>query len=96
MGLNVQIFFTITISPLNKGEDLFIRIDTGDELLMHHYCTLKLKLDSIQWKHSSSPTAAKFKVILSSTGKVVYTMFWDSQEVLLIYLQRLSENVKSC
>jgi hypothetical protein len=38
----------------------------------------------MQWKHPSSLLAKKFKVMSTpSAGKVMLTMFWDSQGVLL-------------
>jgi hypothetical protein len=37
---------------------------------------------SVQWKHPSSPSAKKLKVTPSG-GKVMLTVFWESQGVLL-------------
>jgi hypothetical protein len=48
----------------------------------------------VQWKHASSQSANKFKVT-PSAGKVMFTVFWDSQGVLLAHFQKHSENVNS-
>jgi hypothetical protein len=40
------------------------------------------QVGSIQWKHPSSPVAKKFKK-QPSAGKLMLTIFWDSQEPIL-------------
>jgi hypothetical protein len=45
-------------------------------------------------KHPSPPSTKKFKVT-PSTGKVVFTVFWDSQEILFAHFQKRGENVNS-
>jgi len=37
----------------------------------------------MQWKHATSPSRRKFKV-QASAGKVMCTIFWDAEGVLLI------------
>jgi hypothetical protein len=49
---------------------------------------------SMQWKHPSSPPTKKFKVP-PIAGKVMLTVFWDSQGVLLAHFQKRGENVNS-
>jgi hypothetical protein len=51
---------------------------------------------SMQWKHSSSPSRStkKFKV-MQSAGKVMLTLFWDSQGVMLAHFQNRDANVNS-
>jgi hypothetical protein len=44
----------------------------------------------MQLKHPSSPSTKKFKV---SARKVMFTVFYDSQGVILAYFQKLGENV---
>jgi histone-lysine N-methyltransferase SETMAR len=48
----------------------------------------------MQWKHPSLLSTKKFKVT-PSAGKVMLTMFWDSQGVLLAHFQKRGENVNS-
>jgi histone-lysine N-methyltransferase SETMAR len=43
---------------------------------------------------SNSPSTIKFKVIPSG-GKVMLTMFWDSQAVLLAHFQKCGKNMNS-
>jgi hypothetical protein len=59
------------------------RIVTGDESWLHHYKP-DSKRASMKWKHPSSPSTRKFKVTPPAV-KVILTMFWDSQEVLLAH-----------
>jgi hypothetical protein len=66
---------------------------TRDESGVYHYQP-ESKRASIQWKLPSSLSAIKFKVT-PSAGKVVLTVFWDSQRVLLAHFQKRSENVNS-
>jgi histone-lysine N-methyltransferase SETMAR len=48
----------------------------------------------MQWKHPSSPSTRKFKVTRTpSAGKVMLTVFWDSQGVLLAHYQKRAENM---
>jgi hypothetical protein len=51
---------------------------------------------SVHWKHPSSPSLKQFKVKSTpSAGKVMLTVFWDSQGVLLAHFQKCGENVNS-
>jgi hypothetical protein len=71
------------------------RIATGDESWIHHY-QRESKRASIQWKHPSSPSVTQFKVTSKpSAGKVMLTVFWDSQGVLLAHFQKRGANVNS-
>jgi len=58
------------------------RIATGDETWIHHYDP-ESKQQSMQWKHTSSPSPRKFKV-QASAGKIMRTTFWDAEGILLI------------
>jgi hypothetical protein len=64
------------------------------ELLLgrNHGCittNLSQKCASVQWKHPSSPSTKKFKVMgMPSAGKIMHTMFWDSQGILLAHFQK--------
>jgi len=63
--------------------NLFVkRIVTGDETWIHHEDP-ETKQQSMQWKHASSPSPRNFKV-QASAGKTMCTVFWDTEDVLLI------------
>jgi hypothetical protein len=60
---------------------------TGEESWVHHYQS-ESKCVSMQWKHPNSPSTKKFKVTSTpSAGKVLLTVFWNSQGVLLVRFQ---------
>ena len=64
--------------------NLFLkRIVTGDETWIHHYDPER-KQQSMQWKHATSLSPWKFIKVQSSAGKVMCTIFWDAEGVLLI------------
>jgi hypothetical protein len=69
------------------------RIVTGDESWVHHYQP-ESKCASMQWKHPNSSSTKTFKV-MPPAGKIMLTMFWDSQGVLLAHFQKHGENVNS-
>lgn len=72
---------------LIKGVAFFKRIITGDETCVHHF-ELKSKCQSMEWKCWELPVKKKFK-IQPSAGKVMLTIFWDSQgPVLEQYLEK--------
>lgn len=60
----------------------FQHVVTGDETWCHWYDP-ESKQESMQWKHKGSPTPKKFKV-QKSAGKVMSTVFWDREGILLI------------
>jgi len=63
--------------------NLFVkRIVTGDETWIYHD-NPESKQQSMQWKHASSPSPRKFKV-QASAGKIMCTIFWDAEGILLI------------
>uniref|UniRef100_A0A0A9YJU3 Mariner Mos1 transposase n=2 Tax=Lygus hesperus TaxID=30085 RepID=A0A0A9YJU3_LYGHE len=66
----------------DEGESLYDRIVTGDETWIHHY-TPESKKQSMVWKtvDQSAPKKAKVE---NSAGKVMATVFWDNQGILLI------------
>jgi hypothetical protein len=55
---------------------------TGDETWVHHYDP-ETKQESMQWTHQGSPPPKKFKV-QKSAGKIMATVFWDIEGILLI------------
>ena len=64
-----------------EGDNFLNRIITGDETWVHHY-EAETKRQSMQWKHTSSPSSKKFKS-QPSAGKLKLTVFWDSQGPIL-------------
>ena len=65
-----------------NGHEFLSRIVTGDETWVHHH-TPETKRASMVWKHPWSPPPQKFKVV-KSAGKLMATVFWDIQGVLLV------------
>lgn len=68
--------------------DLIIsRLVTGDETWVHHYDP-ESKQESMQWHIKGSSPPKKFKVT-PSAGKIMATIFWDCEGILLIdYLKK--------
>jgi histone-lysine N-methyltransferase SETMAR len=90
MGLSLQHLLRYA-----EGEGMLNRIVPGDESWVRHYQP-ESKCASVQWKYPSSPSTKIFKVMSRlSAGKVMLTVFWDSQGVLLAYSQKRGENVNS-
>ena len=76
------------LANFRGDKKLFIeRYVTMDETWVHYYDP-KTKIQSMQWKRKGSPTTKKFKV-LPSADKVLLSVFWDAQVVIMVdYLQR--------
>jgi len=73
----LQISQQLKIRYSTEGEGFFKRIVTCDETWIHHY-EPESKRQSIEWKHTASPTRKKFRT-QSSADKVMLTVFWDFQ-----------------
>jgi hypothetical protein len=71
---------------VNQREDTLNRIVTGDESWVQHYQP-ESKRASVQGKHPSSLSTKKFNVT-PSAGKVMLTVFRDSERVLWAYFQK--------
>jgi len=65
-----------------EGDGMLSHIVTGDEKLVFHI-TPESKQQSLHWKHTGSPKRKKFKQMFS-TRKIICTVFWDRQGVLLV------------
>lgn len=63
-------------------ENIFHRIITCDETWIHHYDP-ETKQQSMQWQRRGNPAPIKFKV-QSSAGKIMASVFWDAEGILLI------------
>ena len=64
-----------------EGDQLLFNIVTGDDSWIHHFDPEEKRL-SMQYRHTSSPRPKKFKTI-PSAGKILLTIFWDSQRVYM-------------
>jgi len=53
-----------------------------DETWLYHYDP-ETKQQSMEWRHSDSPRPKKFRV-QKSAGKVLTSIFWDQDGILLI------------
>jgi len=65
-----------------EGDGMLSHIVTGDEKWVSHI-TPESKQQSLHWKHTGSPKRKKFKQMFS-TRKIMFTIFWDRQGVLLV------------
>ena len=76
------------LARFEADPDRFVeRFLTQDECWVHHF-EPETKRQSMQWKHSTSPASKKAKVV-SSTGKVMASIFWDAKGIVFIdYLQK--------
>src|SRR5215510_9443331 len=64
--------------------DFLSRLVTMDETLLYVYHYDKeTKQQTMEWRHSSSPSPQKFRV-QKSTGKVLASIFLDQDGILLI------------
>jgi len=75
------------LTLFSENPDNFIsRFVTVDKTWLHHF-DHESKAQSMAWKHDISLPPRKFCVIASDC-KVMATIFWDSEEILLIdYLE---------
>ena len=62
--------------------DFLSRLVTTDETWLYHYDP-ETKQQSMEWRHSSSPHPKKFQV-QKSAGKVLASISWDQDGILLI------------
>jgi len=62
--------------------DFLSRLVTMDETWLYHYDP-ETKQQSMEWQHSGSPCPKKFQV-QKSAGKVLASIFWDQDSILLI------------
>ena len=82
---------TLSHTNLNLFEEdpanFLKRFVTMDETWVHHF-TPEAKQQLKQWKHPGSPPPKKAKTV-PSAGKVMASVFWDADGILLInYLQK--------
>jgi len=65
-----------------EGDGMLSHIVRGGETWVSHI-TPESKQQSLHWKHTGSPKRKKFKQTFS-TRKIMCTVFWDRQGVLLV------------
>jgi len=65
-----------------EGDGMLSHIVTGDKTWVSHI-TPESKQQSLHWKHTGSPKRKKFKQMFK-TRKIMCTVFWDRQGVLLV------------
>jgi len=65
-----------------EGENFLSRVVTGNETCVLHEAP-KSKQQSMECRHTSSPTKTKFKQT-TLARKIMCTMFWDRKGVLLV------------
>ena len=63
-------------------DNFLARIITGDESWIHHFDP-ETQQEARVWKHSSSPTPKRART-RPSAGKILMTVFWDCQGVVLL------------
>ena len=79
---------------VQQYDDSFLgRLITGDETWVHHV-TPETKMDSMVWKHTSSPPPKKFK-IQPSVKKIMASVFWDAKGVLLLDILEPGQTVNA-
>jgi len=76
-----------------EGDNFLQQIVTGDETWIHHY-EPESKRKNTQWQHPLSPVAKKFKM-QPSAGKLMLTVFWESQGPVLETYQERGTNITS-
>jgi len=65
-----------------EGDGMLSHIVTGDETWVSHIAP-ESRQQSLHWKHTGLPKRRKFKQTIS-TRKIMCTVFWDRQGVLLV------------
>ena len=76
-----------------EGEAFLQRIVTGDECWVHHYDP-ECKAQSMEYRHKTSPSPRKFKVV-ASARKVLFTVFWDMEGVVHMEFLEQGQTVNS-
>ena len=75
-----------------EGGVFLSRIVTGDETWTHHY-EPETKRQSMEWHHPQPPRKKKFKT--SPARKLMITVFWDIDGVILVDVMARGETINS-
>ena len=78
----------------SKEDDFHSRLVTVDETWVHYYES-ENKAQSRQWVGPGSPRPKKFKT-QPSAGKVMATVFWDAQGVIMLDLSSKEKYNNRC
>ena len=73
-----------------EGDQFLLNIFTGDESWIHHFDPEEKRLSM----HTSSPRPKKFKTV-PSAGKILLTVFWNSQRVYMTEFLEAGNTVNS-
>ncbi|GFN86338.1 histone-lysine N-methyltransferase SETMAR [Plakobranchus ocellatus] len=76
-----------------EGEAFLQRILTGDKSWVHHFDS-ECKAQSMEYRHKTSPSPRKFKVV-ASARKVLFTVFWDMEGVVHMDFLEQGQTVNS-
>ena len=76
-----------------EGEAFLERVVTGDESWVHHFDP-ESKVQSMEYRHKTSPSPRKFKVI-ASERKVLLTIFLDMKGVIHMEFLKQGHTVNS-
>ncbi|GFX94918.1 uncharacterized protein TNCV_2379911 [Trichonephila clavipes] len=76
------------------GDSLLDRIVTGDETWVKQ-ANCETKLHSMQWGHTSSPKRPRKCLQTLSPKKIMPTVFWNRQGVLLIHFLECGAPINS-
>jgi len=76
-----------------EGDSFLDHVITGEETWCHHY-EPESKQQSMEWRHVNSPSKKRFKT-LPSAGKVICTVFWDRQGVILLDFLEPEQTINS-
>jgi histone-lysine N-methyltransferase SETMAR len=77
----------------NEGDNFLARTVTGDEIWLHHY-EPETKRQSKEWHNENSPRKKKFRAA-PSAGKVMATVFWDMEGLLLVDIMPKGTTINS-
>jgi hypothetical protein len=78
------------LERFNKNKtDFVVRFITMDETWIHHY-TPESKQQSKQWTEADCSAPKKARSV-PSAGKVMASVFWDAESILLIILKRVKQ-----
>ena len=76
-----------------RGGAFLCRIITGDETWAHRY-ELETKRQSVEWHHPQSPRKKEIQTT-PSARKVMISVFWDTDGVILVDVMARGETINS-
>jgi len=76
-----------------EGDQFLFNIVTGDKSWIHHFDPEEKRM-SMQYRHTSSPRMKKIKT-MPSAGKILLTVFGDSQRVYMTEFLEAGNTVNS-